>query len=114
MHCGRFTTTPLTRRQMLAHCANGFGAVAATALLAEWNSESLVAAESTGALSALHHAPRARNVIFLYMDGGPGQMDTFDPKPLLNRQHGQPFKMKIEPTQFNNNGTTFGSPWKFA
>jgi hypothetical protein len=47
------------------------------------------------------------------MDGGPGQMDTFDPKPLLNREHGQPFKMKIEPTQFNNNGTTFASPWNF-
>jgi hypothetical protein len=48
------------------------------------------------------------------MDGGPSQVDTFDPKPLLNKQHGQPFAVKIEPTQFNNNGNTFGSPWKFA
>jgi hypothetical protein len=48
------------------------------------------------------------------MDGGPSQMDTFDPKPRLQAEHGQPFKMKMEPTQFNNNGNTLGSPWKFA
>jgi hypothetical protein len=63
---------------------------------------------------AAHTAARAKNVIFLYMDGGPSQMDTFDPKPLLTKEHGQPFKMKMEPTQFNNNGNTLGSPWKFA
>ena len=55
-------------------------------------------------------APKARSVIFLYMDGGPSQVDTFDPKPRLDREHGQPFKMKIEPTQFNNVGNTLGSP----
>src|SRR5437762_3091580 len=54
-----------------------------------------------------HFTPRARNVIFLYMDGGPSQVDTFDPKPRLDREHGKPFAMKMEPTQFNNNGTTF-------
>jgi hypothetical protein len=47
------------------------------------------------------------------MDGGPASMDTFDPKPLLTKEHGQPFKMKMEPTQFNNNGNTLGSPWPF-
>lgn len=62
---------------------------------------------------APHFPPRARNVIFLYMDGGPSQMDTFDPKPRLDAEHGQPFKMKMEPTQFDNNGTTLASPWKF-
>ena len=40
-------------------------------------------------------------------------MDTFDPKPRLRAEHGQPFKMKMEPTQFNNNGNTLGSPWSF-
>jgi hypothetical protein len=47
------------------------------------------------------------------MDGGPSQVDTFDPKPRLEKDHGKPFPMKIEPTQFDNVGTTFGSPWKF-
>src|SRR5262249_28475001 len=60
-----------------------------------------------------HHTPRARNVIFLFMEGGPSQVDTFDPKPRLDREHGQPFGMKAEPTQFNNNGTTLASPWRF-
>jgi hypothetical protein len=117
MHCGRFTTRPFTRRQMLAQCANGFGAVALAALASEWNRSRAMAdttPTATGALTSLHHAARAKNVIFLYMDGGPGQMDTLDPKPRLNKEHGQPFAMKMEPTQFNNNGTTFGSPWKFA
>ncbi|MEX2026040.1 MAG: DUF1501 domain-containing protein, partial [Pirellulaceae bacterium] len=60
-----------------------------------------------------HFPAKAKNVIFLYMDGGPSQVDTFDPKPRLNAEHGKPFAMKIEPTQFNNNGSTFGCPWKF-
>ena len=47
------------------------------------------------------------------MDGGPSQVDTFDPKPRLDREHGQPFKMKVQPTQFDNVGTTLKSPWKF-
>jgi hypothetical protein len=99
---------------MLAQCANGFGAVALAALLGEWNNFAAgTRPAATGALESLHHAPRAKTVIFLYMDGGPSQMDTFDPKPLLNKEHGQPFKMSIEPTQFNNNGATFGCPWKF-
>jgi len=39
---------------------------------------------------------KARNVIFLYMDGGPSQVDTFDLKPRLRAEHGQTFKMKME------------------
>ena len=57
--------------------------------------------------------PKVRSIIFLYMDGGVSQMDSFDPKPRLEREHGQPFKMKIEATQFDNNGSTLKSPWKF-
>jgi hypothetical protein len=44
-----------------------------------------------GERRAPHHAPRARSVIFLYMDGGPSQMDTFDPSPACRREHGKPF-----------------------
>ena len=61
----------------------------------------------------LHHAAKATNVIFLYMDGGVSQMDSFDPKPRLQEEHGKPFAMKAEPTQFENNGATMGCPWKF-
>src|SRR5262245_39583731 len=109
-HCRRFHR-PLSRREMLLRCANGFGAVALAALLAE----------DSGGEPALapgrvqHHRPRARNVIFLYMDGGPSQIDTFDYKPLLERYHGRdPHTVfRVEPTQFNNVGRVMASPWRF-
>ena len=47
------------------------------------------------------------------MDGGPSQVDTFDPKPRLAREHGKPIGMKTPPTQFNNVGTVLKSPWAF-
>jgi hypothetical protein len=97
---------------MLRECATGFGALALAGLFAE-TADCGVAANPLAAKPP-HFKPRAKNVIFLYMDGGPAQMDTFDPKPRLSAEHGQPFKMKMEPTQFNNNGNTLGSPWKFA
>jgi Protein of unknown function (DUF1501) len=94
-----------SRREMLTRCANGFGAVALTAMLAE----------EGRATPIVHHAPRARNVIFLYMDGGPSQVDTFDYKPLLEKYHGRdPHSVfKVEPTQFDNVGKVMASPWKF-
>jgi hypothetical protein len=60
-----------------------------------------------------HFAAKAKNLLFLFMDGGPSQMDTFDPKPRLNREHGHPIKVKTHPTQFNNVGNVLGCPWKF-
>jgi len=110
MHCRRFRELPPTRRELLRGVAAGFGGVALTALLAD----EAFAGARPGSLAAPHHSPRARSVIFLYMDGGVSQIDSFDPKPRLAREHGQPFKMKIEPTQFNNNGATLQSPWQFA
>ncbi len=58
---------------------------------------------------------QVRQVIFLYMDGGPSQVDTFDYKPLLSKYDGRdPHSIfKVEPTQFNNVGKIMGSPWKF-
>lgn len=115
--CRRLAATPLSRRDMLLRSAQGFGAIALAALLAD-DGHASTGDDSTGPVDALtprppHHPARARSVIFLYMDGGPSQVDTFDPKPRLQREDGTPFRMKIEPTQFNNNGNTLGSPWKF-
>ncbi len=100
---------------MLTRAANGFGAVALSALLSEDRSRSVAAATGEGPVARheTHFPARAKNVIFLYMDGGPSHVDTFDPKPLLSAENGQPFKMAIQPTQFDNNGNTLGSPWKF-
>jgi hypothetical protein len=109
MHCGRFLT-PLSRREMLRRCANGFGAVALAALWAEEGR-----ADSEGRRPVRQHPAKANSVIFLYMDGGPSQVDTFDYKPHLAKYHGKdPHSVfKVEPTQFNNVGKVMASPWKF-
>ncbi len=107
-HCHRFRPVPISRRQMLSECASGFGAVALAAMANDL-------ARGSGGTSRTHFPAKAKSVIFLYMDGGPSQLDTFDPKPLLDQYNGQdPSKFfKVEPTQFNNNGTVLASPWKF-
>lgn len=110
--CGRLRPHPLTRRQMLWQCAGGFGAVALAAMA---QAETAVASAGSRGAHGLHHPATAKRIVFLYMDGGPSQVDTFDPKPLLDRYHGQdPGKLfKVEATQFNDNGTVLASPWKF-
>ena len=97
---------------MLSRAANGFGAVALAALLAE---DGRAGDAPAMRKPVRHHAAKAKSVIFLYMDGGPSQVDTFDSKPLLEKYHGQdPHSVfKVEPTQFNNVGKVMASPWKF-
>lgn len=111
-HCNNYRECSQTRREMLRHCANGFGAVALSALLADKAFGASTAADGHNLL-APHFSPKAKNVIFLYMDGGVAQMDSFDPKPRLTKEDGKPFGMEMEPTQFDNNGATLGSPWEF-
>jgi len=115
MHCHRFLPVAPTRRDMLARCANGFGAVALAALLGDRAFGDNVAIDPKNPLAPRkpHFDGKAKSVIFLFMDGGPSQMDTFDPKPRLDRENGQPIKVKVEPTQFNNVGNVLASPWKF-
>jgi hypothetical protein len=100
---------------MLLACANGFGALAATALLGERAFGERLVDPSSNPLSprAPHFPPRATSVIFLFMDGGPSHVDTFDPKPRLDREDGQPIKIKTHRTQFNNVGNVLKSPWAF-
>ena len=66
---------------------------------------------------APHHEPRAKNVIFLFMEGGPSHIDLFDPKPTLNKLHGQPMPASFgKPiTAMGTAGNTLmGSPRKWA
>jgi hypothetical protein len=115
MHCNRYLPRPTTRRELLLQTGSGFGAAALTALMADPAFAGPGDSRRNDPLAPRdgHHPARARSVIFLYMDGGPSQVDTFDPKPLLQSENGQPFKMEIQPTQFDNNGNTLGSPWAF-
>lgn len=112
-------TRALSRRDMLLRCSNGFGAVALSALMAREsraNDETSVARSSLLASRPGHFPARATSVIFLYMDGGPSQVDTFDPKPRLEKEHGEPIQMAYPPTQFiprNGAPKVLKSPWKF-
>ncbi|GAB4139912.1 MAG: DUF1501 domain-containing protein [Planctomycetaceae bacterium] len=105
---------------MLLQSAGGFGAIALAAMLSGKQASAARPpllddrqASNPFALRKPHYPPKAKNVIFLYMDGGVSQVDTFDPKPRLDKDNGKPFGQKIEPTQFNNIGNTLASPWKF-
>lgn len=121
--CQRYQKQFSSRRDMLRRCASGFGAIALAGLAHDpaygLEASASEASASAGELGAAGHGPhhqvRAKNVIFLYMDGGPSQIDTFDPKPLLDKFNGQnPATLfEVEPTQFNNNGNVLASPWKF-
>lgn len=78
-----------SRRQFLLDAGGGFGSLALTQLLA---AECALANGPTTSLSGgLHHPPRARRVIQLFLNGGASQMDLFDYKPELTRLHGQKF-----------------------
>jgi hypothetical protein len=99
---------------MLRDASLGFGALALASLCADSSFGGPYAIDGHQLIPRAHHRPSAKNVIFLYMDGGVSHVDTFDPKPRLTREHGQPFSMKAEPTQFEQNGASLGSPWKFS
>ena len=75
---------PMSRRAMLQRTATGFGMTALSALL----TRSAMAGTSQG-LPTSHIAPKAKRCIFLFMNGGPSHLDTFDPKPLLEKYAGQ-------------------------
>ena len=109
MHCNHFRGLPLSRRQMLQQCSGGFGAVALSALLGD----RAYGARNPFAPRSTHFPARAKSVIFLYMDGGVSQVDSFDANPRLPRGHGKPFGARIEPTQFDDIGKTLKSPWEF-
>ncbi len=116
MHCRRFLPPPQTRREMLWQSANGFGGVALASLLSMPSYGGLLKDESRNdsplAPRPPDHKPRAKNIIFLHMDGGPSQVDTFDPKPRLNREHGRAISIQI-PEGLREAGKVLKSPWKF-
>jgi hypothetical protein len=99
------STNLINRRDFLKISSMG---VSASALSSMINS-----AEAAGYTPPmLHHKAKAKSVIFLYMSGGVSHVDSFDPKPLLNKMHGKPMPVEVKRTQFDNNGNIFQSPWK--
>ena len=90
----------------------GFGSLALSALLAD---KSYGAVTNPLAVRAPHFAPRAKRVIMLFMFGWPSHMDTFDPKPILNRDTGKPLPFaKPRVISFpRRGGNLIGSPFEF-
>lgn len=102
------THPPLSRRDFLARSSHGFGAMALWHLLAH---------DGVAATPRPHFAPRAKNVIFIFMMGGPSQLDLFDPKPKMAALHGQPMPTSLVVAKKSATGgvleTVMASPRKF-
>ncbi len=110
-----------SRRDFLFRAGNGFGALALSYLmqrevLAQGKTQPGKKLVNPLAPKPPHFAPKAKAVIFLFMVGGPSQMETFDPKPELDKLHGQqmPASFGEVKSQFVKTGTPLmGSAWKF-
>lgn len=104
---GRAAPTP-NRREFLRQSSMGFGWLAFAGLAHPW------ACAETGRPQT-HFRSRARNVIFLFMDGGVSHVDTFDPKPELNRRSGEPAKWRTDKLSqaTSANRKWLGSLWDF-
>lgn len=104
-----------TRREFLADACCGFGALALTAMTRQSRLEAAVAA-GLPPLSP-ERVAKAKSVIFLFMAGGPSQMETFDPKPLLNRLSGQPRPQSFGEAKYQfikSNAKLLGTKRSFA
>ena len=106
----------LSRRDMLQRSGTGFGLLGLAGVLAQADDlpSANLSTHNTSPLTprAPHFTPRAQRVVHLFMNGGPSQVDTFDPKPELTRWHGQPLPVRNLRTE-RLTGAAMGSPFKF-
>ncbi|QDV23802.1 DUF1501 domain-containing protein [Aureliella helgolandensis] len=106
------STHDFSRRRLLTRSALGLGGLALSSVLA--TDGHLVAAEQPrGSLAARapHFPARAKRVIHFFLNGGPSHVDTFDPKPALQKYAGQPLPQTL--TTERKTGAAFPSPFKF-
>ncbi len=109
------------RRQLLKTSAVGFGHLALSSLLARTAAGDEVAPsvvatpqpQSPLAAKTPHFAATAKRIVFLFMKGGPSHVDTFDPKPLLDRDHGKAPPFALPTVTFAAQGNLLKSPWRF-
>lgn len=111
----RGTPRPLTRRELLATSGLGFGSLALSYLLNERGARAEEVRTAAGGANMSprrpHSAPRAESVIMLVQNGGPSQMDLFDPKPTLTKNSGK--SINVETFQLGNSQTLMATPLKF-
>jgi len=106
----------LTRRQLLGRMGNGFAGLGLAGLLTQQAEADGVKAAPRITTPLTPKQPplpaKAKRVIFLFMNGGPSHVDTFDPKPKLTEYHGKPLPYANLPTE-RKTGTCFKSPFQF-
>src|SRR5687768_18471220 len=102
----------MSRRDLLRRCGLGFGALGLAQVL---DQSHLLAAEPVGnplAPKQPHFPAKAKRVIHIFANGGPSHVDTFDPKPLLDKYHGKALPTANLKTE-RKTGAAFRSPFKF-
>jgi hypothetical protein len=112
--CGRVEEGLTDRRAFLSRAGVGFGMLALANLLGRDRllADTAQPAAGTMAPKPPHHPAKARSVIWLFMEGGPGAMDTFDPKPELTKHNGQKPNASID-VFFGSPGPLMKSPFSF-
>lgn len=108
------STVPFTRRELLSRCGLGMGAMASAMLFSD---RAIAGGENTPSRGPLslkepHFAPRAKHVIHFFLNGGPSQVDTFDPKPALAKYAGQDLGAANLATE-RRTGAAYPSPFTF-
>lgn len=114
---------PISRRLALQRTGAAFGSLALAALTAQWSAaDELSTSVGSAGSSQLHplsprpthHQPTAQRCVFLFMPGGPSQIDLFDPKPRVQAEDGRPLPIAKPQLELTAPGNLMGSPWKFA
>ena len=103
---------PLSRREMLARCGTGIGTIALAGVLRDAQAADAPRATDPLAPKAPHFAAKAKHVVHLFMNGGASQVDTFDPKPQLDKYHGKPIPTGNLRTE-RKTGAAMKSPYSF-
>ena len=114
-HPLRLADAFLTRRDFLCRCGMGLGALAMTKMLGEAGFlTSAKAAESSNPLAprAPHFPGKAKRVVHFFLNGGPSHVDTFDPKPALEKYNGKLLPVENLRTE-RKTGAAFASPFQF-
>ena len=103
---------PLSRREILARCGTGIGTIALAGVLRDAQGADTPRAVDPLAVKKPPFAAKAKHVVHLFMNGGPSQVDTFDPKPELTKYHGKPIPTGNLRTE-RKTGTAMKSPFRF-
>lgn len=107
-------SNPTTRREALRRVGNGFGMAAFASMLNQSiaQAEGLAGPDGTTGAIKLDHPQKVKRVIFLFMNGGLSTVDSFDPKPMLDKYDGQPLPGVQVKTE-RGTGELMKSPFKF-